>query len=222
MSHTKSFFAGAICGVSAYYIYQKYLSEQVKEFVVSEEQKTLDRTQFWQKILDQVEVLFEDHDGNKLSEKTMCLGNVAALIYHELRETYGNHAVNWCGFYLVEKPPQADLSASTVFVQPPEQSLTLGPFQGKPACVHIPFSKGVCGAAARQRITQLVPDVHEFPGHIACDSASESEIVVPIFANGEVIAVLDIDCPRKNGFSKLDKTYLEKIADIVGTRVKWE
>ena len=93
--------------------------------------------------------------------------------------------------------------------------LVLGPFQGKTACIEIPVGKGVCGTAVAQRATQLVPDVHQFPGHIACDCASNSEIVVPIFKNGEVVAVLDIDSPSLGRFDETDKAGLEQFVRVL-------
>lgn len=87
----------------------------------------------------------------------------------------------------------------------------VGPFQGNPACIHIPVGKGVCGTAVQRDETVLVPDVHQFPGHIACDSASQSEIVIPIHMDGSVVAVLDIDSPRKNRFADEDRRGLESV-----------
>ncbi|WP_449621499.1 GAF domain-containing protein [Robertmurraya sp. Marseille-Q9965] len=101
--------------------------------------------------------------------------------------------VNWVGFYLTEG-----------------NELVLGPFQGLPACVRIPYGKGVCGTSASEKKTLRVEDVHQFPGHIACDAASQSEIVVPIIKNGEVIGVLDIDSPEKNRFDEIDQENLEE------------
>ncbi|MGQ0514707.1 GAF domain-containing protein, partial [Bacillus sp. D-CC] len=106
--------------------------------------------------------------------------------------------VNWVGFYVTEG-----------------NQLVLGPFQGMPACVRIPFGRGVCGVAAETKTTQLVADVHQFPGHIACDSASNSEIVVPIIKDGNVIGVLDIDSPEKNRFDEVDQRYLEKFVETL-------
>ena len=94
-------------------------------------------------------------------------------------------------------------------------ALVLGPFQGKTACIRIPVGKGVCGTAVAEDATQLVPDVHLFPGHIACDCASNSEIVVPIRKNGQIIGVLDIDSPIKNRFSQEDKAGLEEFVKIL-------
>lgn len=123
---------------------------------------------------------------------TANLANLSALIYTSLDD------INWAGFYLTEG-----------------EKLILGPFQGKVACVEIPYGRGVCGAAAQHDATQLVPDVHLFPGHIACDSASRSEIVVPIHSDGKVIGVLDIDSPIADRFTQEDKAGLEKLAALV-------
>lgn len=115
------------------------------------------------------------------------LANSAALIYHSLPD------LNWAGFYLLR-----------------QGELVVGPFQGKPACVRIAMGKGVCGTAAAQRTTQVVRDVHEFPGHIACDSASNSEIVVPLIRNGELLGVLDLDSPKLARFDAEDREGLEQ------------
>lgn len=120
------------------------------------------------------------------------LSNTSALINDSLDQ------VNWVGFYLIEN-----------------NELILGPFQGHPACVHIAIGKGVCGTAVSEDKTQLVADVHAFPGHIACDANSNSEIVVPIHKNGETIGVLDIDAPIKNRFSEEDQQGLEAIVSIL-------
>ena len=99
-----------------------------------------------------------------------------------------------------------------------ENQLILGPFQGPVACTRIAFNRGVCGAAYSQKATMLVPDVEAFPGHIACSSASRSEIVVPVFKNNEVVMVLDVDSDKLNDFDETDKVYLEKLAELMG---KW-
>ena len=117
--------------------------------------------------------------------------NLAALIFHTLPE------LNWAGFYWMK-----------------DGGLVLGPFQGKPACVRIALGKGVCGTAARDRRTIVVPDVHAFPGHIACDSASESEVVVPIVHAGRVLGVLDLDSPRANRFGEEDARALEQVVAV--------
>ena len=124
--------------------------------------------------------------------------NLSALIMDTLPD------LNWAGFYLLR-----------------DGRLTVGPFQGKPACIHIAPGKGVCGTALERNETVLVPDVHLFPGHIACDGASESEIVVPLREGGRVRAVLDIDSPVKNRFTEEDRQGLEALAAAVEKRVNW-
>ena len=123
---------------------------------------------------------------------TANLANISALIFDTLPD------INWAGFYLAEGG-----------------RLILGPFQGKPACVEIPPGRGVCGTAALENKTLLVPDVHAFPGHIACDSASNSEIVIPLHKNGRVVGVLDIDSPSFSRFSENDKNGLEALATFL-------
>jgi L-methionine (R)-S-oxide reductase len=115
------------------------------------------------------------------------LANASALLNQFLNE------VNWVGFYLME-----------------DGELVLGPFQGLPACVRIPLGKGVCGTAAQNQRTERIEDVHAFPGHIACDAASQSEIVVPMVKEGKLLGVLDIDSPIKNRFDEIDQQYLEE------------
>ena len=117
------------------------------------------------------------------------LANASALIWQAMDD------LNWAGFYLMR-----------------EGRLCLGPFQGKAACIHIPVGRGVCGTAVLQDATQRVPDVHAFPGHIACDGASRSEIVVPLRQNGQVVGVLDIDSPLPDRFSEADQIGLEAVA----------
>ncbi|WP_186105748.1 GAF domain-containing protein [Burkholderia gladioli] len=118
--------------------------------------------------------------------------NFSSLVYHSLE------GLNWAGFYLFDGA-----------------ELVVGPFQGKPACVRIPLGKGVCGTAARTRETQVVRDVHEFPGHIACDSASQSEIVVPLVANdGALIGVWDVDSPELARFDDEDRRGMEALCRV--------
>lgn len=126
------------------------------------------------------------------------LANAAALLWDALDD------INWAGFYL--------LKADT---------LHLGPFQGKTACTLIPVGRGVCGTAAAQREVQLVPDVHEFPGHIACDSASNSEIVLPLLKDGRLLGVMDIDSPVFSRFDEEDAAGLQKLCDILTDQVDW-
>ena len=118
-----------------------------------------------------------------------------------------SNQVNWAGFYVLD---------SSI----PDQ-LILGPFQGKVACQTIAFGKGVCGAAAQSQKTQLVPDVEKFPGHIACDGDSKSEIVVPIIKAGKVVAIIDIDCAVENGFDEDDQEQLESLARLLAQSCDW-
>ena len=120
------------------------------------------------------------------------LSNASALLFAELED------LNWAGFYFLEGG-----------------KLVLGPFQGKPACIEIEVGRGVCGTAIQEGKTQLVPDVHLFPGHIACDSASNSEIVVPLRVNGAIVGVLDLDSPWPGRFTKEDQAGLEAAAEIL-------
>jgi GAF domain-containing protein len=122
-----------------------------------------------------------------------CAANMSSLLYWSLPE------LNWVGFYLL------DLVSGDLIV---------GPFQGKPACVRIPVGKGVCGAAAAERRTIVVPDVHAFPGHIACDSASNSEVVVPLIARGKLLGVLDLDSPVAHRFDDEDARGLETLVRV--------
>ncbi|APC48003.1 histidine kinase [Virgibacillus halodenitrificans] len=126
------------------------------------------------------------------TDEIALLSNASALLNQFLSE------VNWVGFYLFKK-----------------NELVLGPFQGLPACIRIPAGKGVCGTALEQRTTQLVADVTAFPGHIACDSASKSEIVIPIELGNSVYGVLDIDSPITNRFDETDQHYLEEFVAIL-------
>ena len=127
------------------------------------------------------------------------LSNAAGLLAQSVDR------INWCGFYLLRG-----------------QELVLGPFQGKPACVRIPLGQGVCGTAAARRETLVVPDVNRFPGHIACDPASRSEIVVPILENGVLRGVLDVDAPEPARFDEEDRTGLERFVAVLTPRVAWE
>ena len=124
------------------------------------------------------------------------MANIAALLWEFLPD------VNWTGFYRVVGG-----------------ELVLGPFQGKAACIRIPFDKGVCGAAAQTGETQLVADVHAFPGHIACDTNSASELVVPVQHNGNIIAVIDLDSPTLNRFDTEDAKGVEKLARMIADRI---
>ncbi|MBQ8312547.1 MAG: GAF domain-containing protein [Clostridia bacterium] len=127
------------------------------------------------------------------------LSNCAALLWEHLDR------INWAGFYLAK-----------------DETLYLGPFQGKVACTVIPFGKGVCGTAATSREIQLVPDVHQFPGHIACDSASNSEIVLPLVVGDRLIGVMDIDSPEFNRFAEADAHGLAELCRILVENVNWD
>lgn len=138
-------------------------------------------------LIKQLKALIED-EKNAIAN----LSNASALLNQFLDR------VNWTGFYLMD-----------------EGELVLGPFQGLPACVRIPLGKGVCGTAASKKKTIRVEDVHLFPGHIACDAASQSEIVVPMIKDGNLLGVLDIDSPEKNRFDELDQQKLEEFVEVL-------
>ena len=138
-------------------------------------------------LCEQLRALSEDNH-----HRIAKLANASALIYQ------GLDRLNWAGFYFLEGG-----------------KLVLGPFQGRPACIEIPMGRGVCGTAAKLDQTQLVEDVHAFPGHIACDSASRSEIVVPLHENGIVTGVLDIDSPVENRFDEADRAGVEAFARVL-------
>lgn len=126
------------------------------------------------------------------------LANCSALLFYALKD------INWAGFYLTQTDSDTE-----------KEYLLLGPFQGKTACIRIPSGKGVCGTALATGEIQLVKDVHEFPGHIACDSASNSEIVLPIRKDGKIVGVLDIDSPCTARFDEEDKEGLQKLVEIL-------
>ncbi len=149
---------------------------------------------FYHTLLDQLNALIAN-----CRYVTANCANTAAFIFHTLPQ------LNWAGFYF-----------------PVGETLVLGPFCGKPACIQIPFGKGVCGTAAVQRTVMVVPDVHTFSGHIACDSASASEIVVPLLQHDRLLAILDIDSPDKNRFTEADKIFLEQAAAILIDACNWE
>lgn len=122
------------------------------------------------------------------------LANASALLWQGLKE------INWAGFYLMDES---------------KEELVLGPFQGLPACIRIPLGRGVCGTAAREQRTLVVPDVHAFSGHIACDAASRSEIVIPMMKDGRLVGVLDIDSPVTDRFQEPDREALEKMVEAL-------
>lgn len=145
------------------------------------------RSEQYAQVLNQLKALIHD-EPNAIAN----LSNAAALLKQFLSDT------NWAGFYLYDG-----------------KELVLGPFQGLPACIRIPMNRGVCGTAAAKQTTLLVDDVHEFPGHIACDAASNSEIVVPIIVDGALYGVLDIDSPLKSRFDQEDQQFLEEFVHIL-------
>ena len=144
---------------------------------------------FYQSLVKQTESLIGG-ESNIIAN----MANISALLFTSLED------VNWAGFYFMDSPTE----------------LVLGPFQGNPACIRIPVGKGVCGTAAATEQTQLISDVHAFDGHIACDAASNSEIVVPIMKNGRVFAVLDIDSPSIGRFDTDDQAGLEALVKCLG------
>jgi len=148
---------------------------------------TENREKDYETVLQQLKALIEDE-----KDVTANLANASALLNQFLDN------INWVGFYIWK-----------------EDELVLGPFQGLPACIRIPYRRGVCGTAIAENKTMLVENVHEFPGHIACDPKSQSEIVVPMIVDGETFGVLDIDSPITNRFDEVDQQYLEKFVEIL-------
>ena len=155
---------------------------------LSSEAFFMEKIQKFKTLIKQVESIIND-ESNLIAN----LANTCSLI----KETF-NHF--WIGFYLVDNE---------------KNNLVLGPFQGPVACTRIPFGKGVCGSAWKEATSFVVDNVHEFPGHIACSSLSESEIVIPLFKDDKVVAVLDIDSDKLATFDKVDKEYFEKLTAIV-------
>jgi len=144
------------------------------------------KTEFYQDLAAQLTALLGDE-----RDRIANAANVSAFLFMCVPD------LNWAGFYFMQ-----------------DGGLVVGPFQGKPACVRIAVGDGVCGTSVKDRRTILVENVHEFPGHIACDAGSQSELVVPLFKNGEIIGVLDLDSPRLSRFDAEDQAGLEKLAEI--------
>lgn len=152
----------------------------------------------------------ENYNGNSTEDYELVKKQLYALVHDEknkianlsnasaLLNQFLDH-INWVGFYLMDI----------------NDELVLGPFQGLPACIRIPLGRGVCGTSAKSRETIRVVDVHKFPGHIACDAASNSEIVIPMIKEGKLIGVLDIDSPEKNRFDETDQKMLEEFVEIL-------
>jgi L-methionine (R)-S-oxide reductase len=150
--------------------------------------QAVSKAELYSDLLSQAKgLLHDEHD------RVANAANFSALLYHSLPD------VNWVGFYFINRSLKGD-------------ELLVGPFQGKPACVHIALGKGVCGTAAQSRKTQLVPDVNAFPGHIFCDGDSLSELVVPLVSKGELLGVLDLDSPKLARFDAEDQAGLEALA----------
>ncbi len=146
-----------------------------------------DKTEAYQFLIEQTALLLSDEQDSLANS-----ANLSSLIFHTLPE------INWAGFYWLKAG-----------------ELVLGAFQGKPACVRIQVGRGVCGTAAETRQTLVIENVHDFPGHIACDSASNSEIVLPLLKNGELLGVLDVDSPVLNRFDETDKKGLEQVVQTL-------
>ena len=155
-------------------------------FQLSEQQQSTSKLELYENLVPQLRSLLAGE-----RDFIANAANFASLLYHSLPE------LNWAGFYLLK-----------------DKELVLGPFQGKPACVRIAVGKGVCGVAAAQRETLIVPNVHEFPGHIACDSASNSEIVVPLEKDGRLLGVLDLDSPQFARFDDEDAEGLNGLVEV--------
>ncbi|RAK95757.1 GAF domain-containing protein, partial [Aspergillus ibericus CBS 121593] len=148
--------------------------------------------------------------------------NVASLLWHAYAALPApSSSVNWAGFYIRQDKFPSLKPSTTTTTTPSKPILLLGPFQGRPACQEIRFGRGVCGTAAEKREAVVVPDVLEFPGHIACDASSRSEIVVPVLVRGETVAIIDVDCAEPDGFDDEDKKYLEELAALLAESCDW-
>ncbi|KAJ5440012.1 Free methionine-R-sulfoxide reductase [Penicillium daleae] len=199
------------------------------------------KAEVYSQLLDQAKGLVDGQRNwrHGIDSPTSNLSNISSLLWHAYAALPSpSSAVNWAGFYIrddkfpalaspVSSPPLTGepsfggVTISTTYASPEDQILLLGPFHGKPACQQIRFGKGVCGTAAASQKTVIVPDVLEFPGHIACDADSRSEIVVPIVIRGETVAIIDIDCTLPSGFDEEDQKYLEKLAELLGETCDW-
>ncbi|KAI0012542.1 GAF domain-like protein [Xylariaceae sp. FL0662B] len=177
--------------------------------------KGVTKEQTYEQLLLQAGGLFEDQRNWVGSRpRNLNLANAASLLWHAFKSLPSpSNQVNWAGFYTLD-PRHTE-----------KPQLILGPFQGKSACQTIAFGRGVCGAAVATQTTQLIPDVEKFPGHIACDGDSKSEIVVPIVVGeGEakkLVAIIDIDCADFNGFDEVDRKYLEQLAELLAKGCDW-
>ena len=158
---------------------------------------TLEKGELYRQLCDAADALTSDEPDSVAN-----MANVAALLW----EFVGD--LNWAGFYRVAPSKAGD-----------SDELLLGPFVGRPACIRIPIGAGVCGAAAKTAETQVVEDVHAFPGHIACDTASQSELVVPIVRDGDVVAIIDLDSPSPARFKIEDARGIEMLATLLANRI---
>ncbi len=158
--------------------------------------ETLDTPERYRQLCDAADALTEGE-----SDAVANMANIAALIWEFVPD------LNWAGFYRMGTNSDG------------EEELVLGPFVGRPACIRIPLGAGVCGAAVRERKTQLVEDVHAFAGHIACDAVTQSEVVVPVIREGKVIAVIDLDSPSAARFTKEDADGVERLAALISARI---
>lgn len=156
--------------------------------------KSLSRADYYESVLLFAKGLM-DGETNTIAN----LSNISSLLYHTMDN------VNWVGFYLMR-----------------DGELVLGPFHGKPACIRIQIGSGVCGSAVSSGVTQLVMDVHSFPGHIACDGDTNSELVIPIIIKGQVVGVLDLDSPILERFNDVDKQQLEQLVNDIEASCNWE
>lgn len=179
--------------------------------------KTPGKEQFYDSLIQRARHLLTTH-----RDCVSNTANIASLVFTEGRKAYGPAWTNWSGFYLVKQLKlQSDPNKPS---HAHGEVLVLGPFHGKPAVSVIAKGKGVCGTAWKERATQLVPDVHSHPNHIACDSASASEVVVPVFSDLErknLVALLDMDSPVVNGFDEYDASRLEELAEMIGLACDW-
>lgn len=157
---------------------------------------TLEKSELYRQLVDAADALTQGEPDTVAN-----MANVAALIWEFVPD------LNWAGFYRMGSNAAG------------EDELVLGPFVGRPACIRIPIGIGVCGTAVSEGATQLVEDVHAFPGHIACDAASQSELVVPIMRDGTVIAIIDCDSPTLARFTQEDAAGLEKLAQLLSSRI---
>lgn len=160
----------------------------------------LNSQELYRQLIDAADALTADEP-----DPVANMANVAALLWEFVSD------LNWAGFYRIGEAKTGQDGAA--------KELVLGPFVGRPACIRIPLGVGVCGAAAKEGATQLVDDVHAFPGHIACDAASQSELVVPVLRDGEVIAVIDLDSPNPARFTADDAKGIEALAALLSTRI---